>query len=907
MNTVPQTTVEFGSMAAGLLFLKRSLPRASSEAWQDMKFAVATSHDNHGPFSLALPDTLLSGAQAKRALEVCGGTIEKPETKRRKPAAAIPLTELFRHVALTPTGLTERARRFLVMPRAGRYDPTQLIGALAGLHDWKTTVHETTNSQIQYFLLESNNGLAVPLPTGLPGAPIILAEMADEVFVPPGLAHPFLPDYRFLLPPAEPGQRHVWTINVNGGHEHIMLEERPNAGDPLARRVTLKHVKSTGVIATATTKTVEVALELQKSRGSKSEHRDVGSAVYRIETRAGEFGPLLLRFLDHAEAGIEKFTYYIRPLGEGPNAPIEHYLLTDERINDEQSWPELARFYCPRILEDLNLPIFVPANRRFAPDIEGLLRAADIEEPLLMQLEKATGFPPNGPVRTSDGRQHIAIILPESNPQEWSVLHLENGRPLAEAIHAISTTYNREAVRRVLGTDPPSLVEERKNYEERWIATGAAEAAEIATLTQHLAKEMAQAASGIDRDLAELEQRLGDLQEILEAVGALAAEKLPRNVHEYANQTGKVFADLAEPQREWLGQMAECGSRLDQLRQATTTLQRQATEEVNQLDAANEARERGIALSGQQLTTRMTALETAANQLAGAVSRAETAAQEASTAMQRRQAELDHRLASIESREREILQEDARLNTVQAEVERREAEVAERRRRLVLRRQDLERRAQQAQLAVQAADQEEVRLNQLEKVDIPRIEKRLAEGKARVEELRSRGLDAALEAATVELNAVDAMCAELQNKAASLDVRHAALEKTKARRTALEQEIERKITTVEADESTEREFGKGTDQYLARFREATEALAAARNKMRTAQSFFAEAKAKDRERTATVISEVNSQLTDLEASARNSEAKKSDIRKGSVTQSPPVPPPAQASTNTSWFRRFFGR
>ena len=911
MNTDPKTTVEFGSMAAGLLFLKRSLPRASSEAWQIMQCAAATSQGHHGPFSLALPETLFAEAQAKRALEVCGGTINEPVKNRRTPTTTLPLAELFRHVALTPTGLTERARRFLVMPRVGRYEPTRLIGAMAGLHDWKTTFHETADSQRQYFLLESHNGLSAPLPTGLPGAPIILAEMADEVFVPPGLAHPFLPDHRFMLPPAEPGQRHAWTINANGAHEHVVLQERPNQGEPLARRVTLKQVKSTGEIATASTTTVEVALELQEFRGSNGEHRDAGSAVYRIETRAGEFGPLLLRFLDHAEAGIEKFTYYIRPRGEGPNAPVEHYLLTDERINDEQSWPELARFYCPRILEDLNLPIFVPANRRFAPDIEGLLRAADADEPLLVQLAEATGFPPGGPVRTSDGQQQIAIILPESNPQAWSVLHLENGRPLAEAIRATSTAYNREAVRRVLRSDPPSLVEERKNYEERWIAAGTAEATEIAALTHHQAQEMAQAAAGIDRDLAELEHRIGDAQEILEAAGAMAAEQLPRTVHEYANQTSKLFADLAEPQRAWLGQMAEGGSRLEQLRQATTTLQRQATEEVCQLNAENEAREREIALAGQQLATRMAALETGVNQLAGAVNRAEAAAQEASTAMQRRQATLDHRRASSESREREILQEDARLNTVQAEVERQEAEITERRRRLDLRRQGLERRAQQAQRAVQAAAQEEVRLNQLEEVAIPEMENRRAEAEARVVELRRRGIDAALEAATAEFKAVEAMRAELENKAAVLDARRAALEKTKARRTTLERDIERKITALESDESTEKEFGEGTDQYLVRFNRATEALAEARDNMRAAQSFFAGAKAEDRERTATAIDGVNSQLTALESTARNAEAENALIRKNAANYPPPVPrpvpPPSKLGPKTSWFRRIFRR
>jgi hypothetical protein len=769
-------SLAFGNMTAGLLFLKRSLPRSLAEAWQVMQRAFVTAKNgSFSSFLLHLPETLASGPHFEQSLRILGGTIQKT---RMLPGAGdeIKLTELFEKVAFTPSPITERARQFIVMPRGANADLSRLIGALAGLSEWRTSLHTTTGEkQSHFFFLESVSGMDEALPMGLPGVPVVLAAMAEGVFVPPGLVHPFLPEYRFLFPPQQAGQRHCWVTNPQGLPEYFLLQETPDSGAPLARKVTLKTVRSCCSFATAATDKIQVALELQKSRTREGLPRDASRTVYRIETRAGEFGHLLLRFLDHAEAGIENFTYYIRPLGEGPNALIEHYLLAEERIQDEQSWPGLTRFYSPRILEDLNLPIFLPENRHFAPDIEGLLRAADADEPLLLQLAETTGFGTDANGYRADSEPKIAVLLPESNEQDWSVLHLENGRPLAEAIQATSRTYNREAIRRVLRVNPPSLEEEREHYEERWIDAGTREAQEIAELTMECAQELRQAAVRMDAELQEHELRLRDVEEVLSLAGALVTEHLPLSVCEYADRTLQIISELAAPQRSFLQQLDMRANQLAQLQEDVQALQRQATRDVERLTVERTTAEKEIENNQERLAARVSSLTSAANELSGSVARAEEAASQAVDAMQMRQAVLNRQLSAVMSLETQVFQEDARLDAVQNDIERRERDAAERRRLQTVRRQELERREREVQHSIRLAEQEQARLNAIENVEIPALKKQLRDLEIEVAEFQKRGVEVSLAETTTKLSEETEQLAQLKHTEVLLRERHREL------------------------------------------------------------------------------------------------------------------------------------
>ena len=906
MTESKRTTVTFSSIASGLLFLKRSLPRRPVEAWKLLHGSLASGGSAHGPFSVTLPSSLVSDANSRRALVICGGTISDAGSVS-KFGEAIALEELFRHTVLLPSGLTEQSRRFLVIPRTGGADFPRLITALASLVDWKTTLHTTTEDPRSHFLsLESITGMAGPLPMALPGGPVVLAEMGEDVFVPPGLAHPFLPDYRFLLPLPEAGVRHAWAINATGVPEYFRLREEPDSGEPLARRVSLAKVRSSTRVAAATAAPIELALELHKSSRRGGAQSSNGSTVYRLETQAGNFGSALLRFLDHAEAGIENFTYYIHPQGEGPNAPVHHYLLSANRISDEQTWPGVDRFHCPRILEELDLPIFIPDGCHFAPDLDGLLRAADADDPLLRQLGEATGFPAAGGQGTPDGSQAIAVILPQSTAREWSVLRLENGRPLVEAIRSTSITYNRQAIRRVLQVDLPSLSEERKNYEERWIATGISEAAEIKSATDQLARELSKVASSIDSDLADHEARLRQVQGVIGSAAAMVTEHLPRSVRAYSEQTARILADLAAPQRAWLKGMEERGAQLEQLRQSTGTLQRQASEEVERLNSDSIAGERAIVEAQQQLGVRIATLESSANALANSVGRAEVAARDAETAMAQRRAALERERARIEAEERELLREDARLDAFQAEVERSEAEVVERRRQLGARRRRLEERLQQVNESRREAEREEARLNQLETVEIPAQEKLLAEIRAKVSALQARGIDAALAAVVAELDSNNTRLAHLEKKRADLDMRREELARAKARRARVEKEIEDSISEIEGDESREMKAGSEADRSLGNIQDAAEAIAIAKAKLRLARQFIADSEIKDRNRPDNLINVIEAKATELEASIPSPKPE------GSVQADVPIGNPAspdagaQAGPKPSWFKRLSG-
>jgi hypothetical protein len=899
-------TVTFESIASGLLFLKRSLPRKPSEIWKLLQGCRVSGGAAHGPFSITLPSSLVSEANAQRSLVICGGKVSA--TGAGSVAAdAFAIEELFRNVAFEPSGLTEQSRRFLVIPRAGDSAFPRLISVLASLAEWRTTLHANgDDSRGHFLLLESINGMAAPLPIALPRGPFVLAELGEDVFGPPGMAHPLLPDYRFLFPLPEPGVRHAWTINPIGVPEYFRLREAPDSGVPLARRVSVAKVRTSGVVPAIAAAPVEIALELHKSSRRGVAQRSNGATVYRIETQAGEFGPALLRFLDHAEAGIENFTYYLHPRGEGPNAPVDHYLLTAERISDEQTWPEVERFYCPPILEELNLPIFVPDGCHFAPDLDGLLRAADADEPLLKQLGEATGFPPAGAVATADVSPAISIILTQSTAREWIVLRLENGRPLAEAIRATSTAYNRQRIRRVLKVDLPGLSEERKNHEERWIAAGIQEAAEINSATEQLSRELANSAASMDRDLAGHEARLKEVQGVIESAAAMVTEHLPQGVRIYSDQTTKILASLAEPQRVWLKGLEERRAQLEQLRNSTLVLQREAAQEVEQLNTESIAGERAIVEAQQQLGGRMAALESAANALANSVARAEAAAREAEVAMAQRRAALNRERSRIEAEERGLLQENARLDAFQSEVEQNEAAVAEHRRQLGIRRRDLERRLQQVREARQESEAEEARLKRLETVEIPAQEKLLAEVRAKVSELLGLGIDASLAGVVAELNANNTKLADLEKLQKQLDGRREELARAKARRVRIEAEIGNSMAEIEADESGEKKLGVESERSLKNIRDAFEAILVAKAKLRMARQFFAQVNSSDRTRAENAIKAMESQATELEQSSSGSKPE------GTVQANAPAGEPAvpvvepQDSAKTSWFKRLFG-
>jgi hypothetical protein len=678
-------TIGFDSLSAALLFLKRIVPRTPQESWTLVRQLTLTTDPGIAAVNLEVPATLLSLPGREALLQACGGRI--PAAAFRPGAGgSIPLAEVYQHTELAATGRTEQARTVLVLPRPEDPTPGKLITALAALERWQVRSRRFADAECGpgFFELQSISGQPESPPLGLPGSPFVLIALGDDVFVPPGLTHPLLPAYRFLFPPPARGTLHVWLPTGGRRPEWRRLRESDEPPADLARLVLLNRLSGRTLPQTRAKASPEVALELRRSR-TRRRLKSAARVLYRVRSRASEFGPLLLRFLDLAEAGVEELTYFSHVAGEGPNAVIEHYLLANAALGDDDLWPELDRFDCPRTLEDHGLPLFLPAELDFCPQVEGLLRGGDGDDSFLSQLRERVDLPVTG---AEDGV--LALILPESSGAHWQVMHLAGGQPLRDVITIVNRQAHREPVRRALDVKRLDLAADRTRYEDRWQRLGQAEAEEAVAAAEAQIRELGEATEALADELKRYDTRLESARAVTEPAAELLSHGLPRSLGEFADRTAQLLAELAHPQRAWLTDTEARQAQLRQVQADVRILQESATERV--------ARVRNEVDTGcQSLAERQQRLQAGAEQLAGAGRDLETAIQEANgiaaateSELRRRADALQVHLGRLQEQERNLAALDERLRRDEAEVVSLEQQVAAERTRLEAKKADLD-------------------------------------------------------------------------------------------------------------------------------------------------------------------------------------------------------------------------
>jgi len=708
--------IEFPSNSTALLFLKRTSPPSITAAWDRLKLiTIYPAMDSVASVFLETPSDWL-GNDFQAMVQRCEGTVTAAQQREIK----FPMQEFFRHVRLEPNDHTELSKCFLIVPLSEKRQHAEgLIAALAELEGWAVWIRIVTDQQgereTDVYELHTLSNQPLTAPSGLPGAPLVLASLAEDIFVPSGFTLPLLPAYRFLLPPQNRETLHIWSSDINGEPRYQPRRKVGESLQSLARVVFLDGNKLAAERIGGETGRVQVPLELRPMHSRRPLKR-AEQVIYRVESKAGEFGPALLRILDHCEARIEDFTYFGRSLGEGPNATVEHYLQADARLVDEDFWPELQRFDWPRTLAELDIPLFVPAHADIVPDIDGLVSSIEAEDPFLSALRNAVGLEPGNVTR-------VAIVESSNDPRRWRVLHLEEGRPLQTVISPIVQAFNREPIRRATSFQGINLNEDRAIYEDHWNAAGEHESRELANATKTLCQELVSFAKQVDEELGHLTRRVSNAREVTGPIVDLLTE-LPRTLQEFANRTAEILGAVAGPRQEWFSRIDQREHQLTQIQENARILAQDAQQRVGQMTRAVEAGTNNLNTAQQSLQTAETNLNNLANDLPPLVQSANESAAQLRTAIQGREAQLQSTLRAVAQRESELAVESQRVDAFQRDVEQRERRVQEWTRQLAARRQTLENRLRSAEEEARRAEAETNRLDTLEQVDIPAAERR---------------------------------------------------------------------------------------------------------------------------------------------------------------------------------------
>ncbi len=722
-------TIGFDSLSAALLFLKRIVPRTPREAWTLVQHLTLTTDPAIAAVTLEVPAALLRVPGRESLLQACGGRIPAPAF-RPGAGRSLPLAELHQLTELEATGRTEQAGRVLVLPRADDPNPGRLVTALAALEQWQVLSRrlEGAKGGPGFFELLSVSRQPELPPLGLPGSPFVLVALGDDVFVPPGLTHPLLPAYRFFFPPPARGLLHLWLPAGGRRPEYHRLQELDDPPADLARLVVFNGGSGRSIPQVPARSSAEVALELRRFRTRRRLNR-AARVLYRVRSRASEFGPLLLRFLDLAEAGVEELTYFSHAAGEGPNAVIEHYLLAGTTLGDDDLWPELDRFDCPRTLEDQGLPLFLPAELDFCPRVEGLLRGGDGDDSFLSQLRDRVGLPEAVSVDSV-----LAVILPESSAAHWQVMHLADGRPLREVITIVNRQAHREPVRRALDVTRLDLTADRARCEERWQKLGQAEAEEAVAAAEAQIRELGEATEALADELKRYDARLEASRAVTEPAAELLSHGLPRSLGAFADRTAQLLAELANPQRAWLADTEARQTQLRQVQADVRVLQENATERV--------ARVRSEVETGSQaLAGRQQRLQAGAEELADAGHNLETAIQETNAIATATEYELQRRADALraiferlQEQERALAARDEELGREENQVRSLEQQVEAERRRLEAKQTELQGRRRRAEAEAR-------RLKHMEQVELPALAEQLRTREAELHALQQRGIE----------------------------------------------------------------------------------------------------------------------------------------------------------------------
>ncbi len=695
-------TIGFDSLGAALLFLKRIVPRTPREAWALVQQLTLTTDPAMATVTFEVPAALLGVPGRDSLLKACGGWIPAPASQPTG-GRSLPLAELHRLTELEANGRTEQAGRVLVVPRADDPSPGRLVTALAALERWQVLSRRIAGAEggPGFFELLSISRQPELPPLGLPGSPFVLVALGDDVFVPPGLAHPLFPAYRFLFPPPARDLLHLWLPTGGRRPEYHRLQELDEPPADLARFVVLNGGSGRSLPQVPAKATAEVTLELRRFRTRRRMNR-AARVLYRVRSRASEFGPLLLRFLDLAEAGVEDLTYFSHAAGEGPNAVIEHYLLAGATLGDDDLWPELDRFDCPSPLDDHGLPLFLPAELDFCPRLEGLLRGGNGHDSFLSQLRERVDLPEAG---ATEGV--LAVILPESSATHWQVMHLTGGLPLREVITIVNRQAHREPVRRALDVTRVDLTADRARYEDRWQKLGLAEAEEAVAATEAQIRELGEATKALADELKRYDARLEASRAVTEPAAELLSHGLPRSLGAFADRTAQLLAELANPQRSWLADNEARQAQLRQVQADVRVLQEDATERAAKI--RNE-----VETTSQSLAERQQGLQAGAEELANAGHNLESAIQEANAVATATESDLQRRADAVRATLEKLQEQEHALAARDEELGRKLAEA----RKIAA---DLESREEQLRLRISEHQKltERIRWLQLQLAQMP--------------------------------------------------------------------------------------------------------------------------------------------------------------------------------------------
>jgi chromosome segregation ATPase len=548
----------------------------------------------------------------------------------------------------------------------------------------------------------------------------------------------------------------LWLPTGGRRPEWRRLLESDEPPADLARLVLLNRLSGRTLPQTPAKASPEVALELRRTRTRRRLNR-AARVLYRVRSRASEFGPLLLRFLDLAEAGVEELTYFSNVAGEGPNAVIEHYLLANAALGDDDLWPELDRFDCPRTLEDHGLPLFLPAELDFCPQVEGLLRGGDGDDSFLLQLRERVGLPEAG---AADGV--LALILPESSGAHWQVMHLAGGQPLRDVITLVNRQAHREPVRRALDVTRLDLAAEHTRYEGHWQKLGLAEAEEAVAAAEAQIRELGEATEALADELKRYDARLEASRAVTEPAAELLSHGLPGSLGEFADRTAQLLAELAHPQRAWLADTDARQAQLRQVQADVRVLQENAAERVARVRSEVET-------NSESLAERQQRLQVGAAELAGAGRNLETAIQEADAIATATESELQRRADALRATLERLQEQERALAARDEELGREENRVRSLEQHLEAERIRLEAKQTELQGRRRRAEAETRRLQHLEMVELPALAEQLRTREAELSSLQQRGIERRHAQAVADLAAKDRELEQARLTAADLE------------------------------------------------------------------------------------------------------------------------------------------
>lgn len=751
--------IEFPTLPAALAFLQRESPVSADEAWAQLERFTLLRKGHGAAVALECEAGVLDDGALGRAGR-CGGKRQDDQTPGGIWKERVPMQGLFRRVRLDASNRTDQGRHFLIVPQglnaSGLAALMEWLSEVDGCSVWVRDVRtDASDGTLTVFELRSESDTPIATPAGLPGAPQVLAAVDDDVFVPAGFDCPLLPAHRFLFPPSGDGRIHAWLVGQKGTPSHVELTAVEAEAVPLARVVVLPAEAVSARGATGTATRVSLPLRLRPIN-SKRRLRRASQVLYVVESRGAELGAALLRLLDHSEAAIEQFIYFSRAMSEGPNAVVEHFLLAEARIADDDMWPELRRFDLPRSLAEVGLRLFLPADADFTPNLEGVVSGLDADDAFLRSLRSMVGLE-DAPA------DRIAVVEPSPKDGSWRITTLEKGRPLESLVSVVLEAWNREPIRRLVDTQRVDLSADRRRYEEQWLAVGSREATEVADNTRALAASLGESVSQVVRQLSGLAERVGSLREVSSTAQELVTAA-PAQFAAFVDGVAALVESVANPRRQWLQAAEARRQAMEALAAAARDLQRNVHAEVERTgtDVMNTGRE--LAAASERLTRARGSLERAMDDLQPQVATAMSAAQEAATAIHGREVRVQAAEHDVAARERTLRERSAEVDRLQEAVQARERAVAQQHRALEARRIALEARVEAAKRAETEAKTEEHRLHQIEMVDLPSALRQQHEAETALGRWRTKRLDERLREVQSEVTAVERECDRLRNE-----------------------------------------------------------------------------------------------------------------------------------------------